>query len=403
MTNPLENKVIVLGITGSIAAYKAADLASKLTQSGALVNVILTESAQKFVTPLTFQSVTGRKALTEVDLWGTEGHVTHVGLGHSADLMVIAPASANTIAKLANGIADNLLTLTALVARCQLMIAPAMETGMYSHSATQGNVETLKDRSVSFIGPVEGHLASGLVGLGRMAEPKEIFGHIKWELAKDGPLQGMKIVITAGGTQEPIDPVRHITNRSSGRQGYALAQSALDEGADVVLISTPTSLSPPFSCRVVNTRSAEEMLNAVLHEIDHSDALIMAAAVSDFRPVKIKKNKIKKTEKFDLIHLAGTKDILLEVAKVKTSTGFPKKIIGFAAESENLIENARKKLKTKNLDLIIANDITKPESGFEVETNQVTFIYADGLVERKPLMKKSEVADLIIQQVIKWL
>ncbi|MCJ7623102.1 MAG: bifunctional phosphopantothenoylcysteine decarboxylase/phosphopantothenate--cysteine ligase CoaBC [Anaerolineaceae bacterium] len=403
MTNPLENKVIVLGITGSIAAYKAAELASKLTQSGALVNVILTESAQKFISALTFQSVTGRKALTENDLWGTEGHVTHIALGQSADLIVIAPASANTIAKLAKGIADNLLTITALAARCPLMVAPAMDAGMYGHPATQLNVTTLKERGVSFIGPAEGHLASGLVGLGRMEEPKEIFGRINWELAKEGSLRGKKIVITAGGTREPIDPVRHITNRSSGRQGYALAQSALNEGADVVLISAPTSITPPIGCRMVKTRSAEEMLNAVLMEIDQSEALIMTAAVSDFRPVERRSNKIKKTEEFDLIRLENTKDILLEVAKVKTSTGFPKRTIGFAAESENLIENAKNKLKTKNIDLIIANDILAPDSGFEVETNQVSFIYSTGLVDKKPLMKKSEVADLIIQQVIKWL
>ena len=230
MANPFEGKRIMLGVTGSIAAYKAADLASKLTQQGALVTTLLTNSALEFVTPLTFQSVTGQKAFVDDDLWGGEGHIVHVQIGHSTDLMVIAPASANTIAKLAHGIADNLLTITALAATCPLVIAPAMDAGMFSHPATQENIRILKERGAVIIGPDEGHLASGLEGPGRMTQPQEIVDELRWLLAKNGPLSGKKIVVTAGGTREAIDPVRFISNHSSGKQGYAVAQAALDLG-----------------------------------------------------------------------------------------------------------------------------------------------------------------------------
>src|SRR5512143_942978 len=241
----LADKHILLGVTGSIAAYKAVELASKLTQSGSQVDVILTPSAEKFVTALTFQSVTGRKAFTEADLWGGQAHVLHVGLGHSADLLAIAPATANTIAKLAHGLADNLLTVTALASQCPLLIAPAMDVGIFSNAATQENVRLLTSRGATFAGPAEGRMASGLTGLGRFVEPAELLGHIRLILGRNGPLAGRKVVVTAGGTQEPLDPVRVLTNRSSGKQGYALAQAAVDAGASVVLITTPTSLTPP--------------------------------------------------------------------------------------------------------------------------------------------------------------
>src|ERR1044071_8189787 len=245
----LSDKRIILGVTGSIAAYKAGDLASKLTQAGAQVDAILSGAAEKFVTPLTFQSVTGRRAYVEKDLWGSEAHVLHVGLGHTADLLAIAPCTADTIAKLAHGQADTLLTVTALASRSPLLIAPAMDGGMYDHPATQENIETLKKRGAIFIGPAEGHLASGLSGAGRMLETSEIIGHIRVLLGRNGLLAGKEIIITAGGTQEPLDPVRVLTNRSSGRQGYALAQTALDLGAHVTLITTPTSLIPPIGAR----------------------------------------------------------------------------------------------------------------------------------------------------------
>src|SRR5512142_1884734 len=290
----LQGKHIVLDITGSIAAFKAAELASQLAQAGAELDVILTPAAEKFITPLTLQSVTGRRAFTEADLWGNEAHVLHVGLGHTADLLVIAPCTANTIAKLAHGQADNLLSVTALAMRAPLLIAPAMDGGMYDHPATQENIETLKKRGATFIGPVEGHLASGLAGVGRMVETTEIMGQIRILLGQDGPLAGKKILVSAGGTQEPLDPVRVLTNRSSGKQGYALAQAALDMGAQVTLITTPTALTPPTGACVVTVETAKQMLEAVLKESAESDALVMASAVADFRPKNVAKDKIKK-------------------------------------------------------------------------------------------------------------
>lgn len=394
--NPIQNKRITLGITGSIACYKAADLASKLAQAGASVDVILTESATYFVHPLTFQSVTGRKAYLDADLWGDQGHVQHIALGHESDLVVIAPITANTMAKLAHGIADNLLTVTALAASCPLLIGPAMDGGMFSHPATQENLQTLKDRGAIVVGPEPGHLASGLVGLGRMSEPATILGHIRHTLAAGGALSGSKVVVTAGGTREPLDPVRYLTNRSSGKQGYALAQSALDLGAGVVLISAPTSLTPPTGAELVPVTTAEEMLAAVrAHTVD-ADILLMAAAVADFRPADIAEHKIKKGEGAPSMSLQRTPDILLEIGKQKEATGYPRLTIGFAAESENLLANAQKKLEAKNLDIIAANDISATDAGFSVETNRVTLLYPDGSQDTLPLMSKEEVAAQIL-------
>lgn len=402
MPNPIANKNILLGVTGSIAAYKAADLASKLTQAGANVDVILTGSALHFITPLTFQSVTGRKAYTDADLWGGEGHVTHIGLGRIGDLLVVAPASANTIAKLAQGLGDNLLTVAALAARCPTLIAPAMDAGMFSHPATQANVEILRKRGAVIVGPAAGHLASGLMGVGRMVEPGEILGHIRLTLAKNGPLTGKKVIVTAGGTQEPIDPVRLITNRSSGKQGFALAQAAVDSGADVVLITGPTPLSEPVGVRRINVHTAVEMLEAVLSEVSSADLLIMAAAVADFQPVQSTGQKIKKEEGLPDIKLQPTPDILASVARQKMEDGFPRRTIGFAAESQNLLQNAAQKLQKKQLDLIVANDITAPDAGFDVETNRVTLLFADGQQENLPIMSKAEVADAILQRISHW-
>ena len=399
----LVGKRITLGVTGSIAAYKAADLASKLTQSGAQVDVILTGAAEKFVTPLTFQSVTGRRAYADKDLWGNEAHVLHVGLGHAADLLVIAPCTANTIAKLAHGQADNLLAVTALAMRSPLLIAPAMDGGMYDHPATQENIEILKKRGTTFIGPAEGHLASGLSGVGRMLETEDILGHIRLLLGKNGPLAGKKIVITAGGTQEPLDPVRVITNRSSGKQGYALAQAALEMGAQVTLITTPTALTPPVGAQVVAVQTAQQMLDAVFAESTQSDALIMAAAVADFRPKDMAKDKIKKEGGIPKIELEATEDILKAVAGHKSENECPRVVVGFAAESRDLLENAAHKLKSKRLDFIAANDISASGAGFAVETNRVTLLFADGRNESLPLMSKTEVAEVILGWVSKLL
>jgi phosphopantothenoylcysteine decarboxylase/phosphopantothenate--cysteine ligase len=400
MANPIVNKHILLGVTGSIACYKAADLASRLTQAEALVDVILTQAAGQFITPLTFQSVTGRKAYVEADLWGNQGHVLHIGLGKSADLLVIAPASANTLAKLAHGLADNLLTVTALAATCPLIVAPAMDGGMFAHPATQANLEILKLRGATLVGPAQGHLASGLVGVGRMVEPTELLGHIRLALGRNGPLQGLQVVVTAGGTQEPIDPVRAITNRSSGKQGFALVQAALDLGADVTLIAGPTSLSTPVGARRVDVRTAQEMLEAVLAALPQASLLIMAAAVADFKPAALAGQKIKKESGIPQIKLENTPDILASVASFKAERGWPRLTVGFAAESQNLLDNARSKLRLKNLDIIAANDISAMDAGFGMDDNRVTLLFADGRVEALSLMSKAKVAEAILERAI---
>jgi phosphopantothenoylcysteine decarboxylase/phosphopantothenate--cysteine ligase len=395
--NPIENKTILLGVTGSIAAYKAAELASKLKQSCAKVDVILTASAEKFIPALTFQSLTGRKAFTDSDLWGGEGHVVHINLGRAAELMVVAPASANTISKMANGMGDNLLSVTALVAVCPILIAPAMDAGMYAHPSTQANVEKLRQRGSVLIGPADGHLASGLVGVGRMAEPSEIIGHIRFILSRSGPLAGYKVVVTAGGTQEPIDPVRIITNRSSGRQGFAIAQAALDAGAEVVLISGSVQVTSPFGCQEIKIHTAAQMLESVIKESENADVLIMAAAVADFRPVQSASQKIKKETGIPNIQLEPTADILAEVASRKGRSGYPRFTVGFAAETQDLLVNAQSKLDKKKLDMIIANDITADGAGFEVGTNKVTILHAGGPSQILPILGKSEIAAMIIQ------
>ena len=392
-------KHILLGVTGSIAAFKAADLASKLAQAGAQVDVILTSGAEKFVTPLTFQSVTGRRAYTDSDLWGGEAHVLHVGLAHTADALLIAPCTANTLAKLAHGLADNLLTITALANRALLVLAPAMDGGMYDAPATQTNLATLIERGATVIGPAEGHLASGLTGRGRMVEPGEILGHLRLVLGRAGRLAGKSVVVSAGGTQEPLDPVRVLTNRSSGKQGYALAQAALDAGAQVTLVTTPTSLTPPVGARVVSVETAKQMLEAVLKESANADALIMAAAIADFRPVRASASKMKKRDGIPQVTLEATEDVLEAVSAQKLETKRPVVTVGFAAESQNLLANASEKLKSKKLELIVANDISASDAGFGVETNRVTLLFADGKQEALPLMSKIEAAETIVARV----
>lgn len=395
----LSNKRILLGVTGSIAAYKAADLASKLTQAGAQVDAILTEAAQKFVTPLTFQSVTGRRAYADSDLWGNEAHVLHVGLGHTADLLVIAPCTANTLAELAHGQADSLLTVTALTSTCPLLIAPAMDGGMYDHAATQENLDTLKKRGAYILEPSEGHLASGLSGKGRLPETHELIGHIRVILGRDGWLANRKVIVTAGGTQEPLDPVRVLTNKSSGKQGYALAQAALDAGAQVTLITTPTALTPPVGAEVVHVQTAKQMLDAVLSQSSDADVLIMAAAVADFRPKNAAQDKMKKEGGVPQVELEGTEDILKAVAGRRSEMKRLKVVVGFAAESRDLLENAANKLESKRLDLIAANDISASDAGFSVETNRVTLLFADGRKEALPLMSKMDTAETMIERI----
>jgi phosphopantothenoylcysteine decarboxylase / phosphopantothenate---cysteine ligase len=402
----LHNKRIILGVTGSIAAYKAADLASKLTQAGALVDVIMTEAAQQFVTPLTFQAVTGRPVYT--DLWKTDSsgglptHIAHVGLGEGADLLIIAPITANTLASLAHGLADDLLTVTALASRCPLVIAPAMDGAMYDHPATRTNIQTLLARGVVLVEPEEGRFASGLVGKGRLPETPTLLGHIRRALGREGVLAGRKVVVSAGGTREPIDPVRFISNRSSGKQGYALAQAALDAGADVALVTTVHDLPFPVGATRVPVESASEMLQAVLEYSAQADALIMAAAVADFRPQSVARQKIKKKEGTDdapTLALTRNPDILLAVKEQRGKTGFPRVVVGFAAESEDLLKNARRKLEHKGLHLLVANDISAADAGFEVDTNRVIILDADGGQTPLDLTSKVFVSEAVIQRV----
>lgn len=399
----LSGKRILLGVTGSIAAYKAADLASKLTQAGALVDVILTEAAQQFVTPLTFRSVTGRPSFT--DMWSLEDHVRHVGLGETADLFVIAPATAHTLAKLAHGLADNLLTVTALTARCPLLVAPAMDGGMYAHAATQANVAALRERGVQFVGPVAGRMASGLSGVGRMAEPSLLLGSIRMALAKQGPLSGRKVVVSAGPTREPLDPVRFISNRSTGKQGLAVAQAALDAGADVILVHGPIFEPIPYGATAVPVQTTQEMGEAVLEAAKDADALFMVAAVADFRPETKSDKKIKKTdEQWGLaIGLEVTLDILTAVKARRDKSGFPRVVLGFAAETHNAFEYGRAKLLRKGLNFIAVNDVMDQGTGFAVDTNKVLLLSSAGVVEEIPLQSKTAVAERLVHYVAKTL
>lgn len=396
----LRDKRILLGVTGSIACYKSVELASKLTQAGAKVDVILTESAARFVTPLSFRSVTGRPVYT--DMWGLDDHVRHVGLGESADLMLIAPATANTIAKLASGMADNLLAVTALAARCPLLIAPAMDGGMWEHPATQTNVGTLRERGVAIIGPAEGRMASGLSGVGRMVEPMDLLGEIRLRLGMSGPLSGRRVIVSTGPTREPVDPVRFISNRSSGKQGIAVAQAALDAGAQVTLVAGPTCEEPPYGARVIDVQTTQEMGNAILSCVDETDILMMVAAVADFRPNAVSDRKIKKNENADwglAIGLEKTLDILSTVKERRDVTGFPRVVLGFAAETHNAFEYGREKLLRKGLNFIAVNDVTADGAGFAVDTNRVVLLSSAGVVEEMPLQSKTAVAERLIYYV----
>jgi phosphopantothenoylcysteine decarboxylase/phosphopantothenate--cysteine ligase len=394
----LKGRRILLGVCGSIAAYKAAELASRLTQAGADVDTVLTESAQKFVSGLTFQSLTGRRAYVDSDLWSQEGHVLHVGLGQQAQLLVVAPATADTIARLAQGRADNLLSITALAAGCPIVVAPAMDAGMFEHPATQANLAILRERGVILVGPAGGRMASGLVGPGRMLEPEQLLGHIRWILGRAGPLAGRKVVVTAGGTQEPLDPVRVLANRSSGKQGFALAQAAIDRGAEVILIAGPTPLETPVGADRVEVETAAQMAEAVADALPRATVLLMAAAVADFRPTRAERNKLKRRAGIPQVSLEPTKDILASLGKNR-----PQLVVGFAAESDNLLANARAKLEEKDLDLIVANDITASDAGFGTDTNRVTLIGRIGEAQSLPLLTKVEVAERVLDRVVELL
>jgi phosphopantothenoylcysteine decarboxylase/phosphopantothenate--cysteine ligase len=390
------NKAVILGVTGSIAAYKAAELASKLTQAEAKVDVVMTRAATEFVAPLTFHSLTGRLVFTELFESPSEFNIEHVALAERADIIIIAPATANTIAKIAAGIADDLLSCTVLATRAPLLIAPAMNVHMYENPVTQDNLAKLCARGVTIIEPAYGFLACGEIGLGRLADIDHILGTMHQVLGRGGDLDGRCIVVTAGSTQEPLDPVRYITNYSSGKMGYALAEAARDRGAKVVLITAPTALPTPTGVEVHRVQTALQMREIVLQTIPQADALIMVAAVTDYRPSTLAEQKIKKGISPLTLELVENPDILAEAGDNLVK-------VGFAAESENLVENATQKLRDKDLDLIVANDITVPDSRFGADTNRVVLIDRDLKVESLPLLPKSEVAHRILDKVVERL
>ena len=394
MPNPLEAKHVVLGVTGSIACYKAVDLASKLTQQGALVDVVMTDSALEFVTELAFQSITHRPVVVDLFEPQSESGIDHIDLAERADVIVIGPATANTIAKVAIGMADDALTTTVLATRAPLIVCPAMDGYMYDNPATQENLAKLKGRGVTMVGPVEGHLASDLSGRGRMLEPQEIVGHICQVLGREGDLAGRTIVVSAGGTWEPIDPVRVITNRSSGKQGFAVAEAARDRGANVRLVTGPSALSNPPGVEVTRVETVTEMRDAVLGACEDADALIMAAAVSDYRPAEVSSQKIKKENSSDglALSLETNPDFMSAVPK-----GVVK--VGFAAETEDVEANAKAKLSAKALDLIAANDVTVDGSGFASDTNRVVLLDKNGDKEQLGLMSKYDVGHKILDRV----
>lgn len=394
----LKDKKIVLGVTGGIAAYKVVEVASKLRQAGAEVHVIMTEEAAKFVTPLTFREITGQPVVS--DMWAevTQWNVAHVALATLADLVLIAPATANIIAKAAAGIADDMLSTTLLATKAPVLFAPAMNTNMYENPVTQRNIETLKGLGYKFIEPDSGHLACGVTGVGRLPEPTAIVAAVDDYFVAAGELAGKKVLVTAAGTIEPIDPVRFIGNRSSGRMGYAIAAEAKRRGADVVLVSGPSALTPPDGVTVINIETAEQMRQAVLREFADTDITIKAAAVADYRAKTVADNKIKKNDETLVVELEKNPDILKELGSIKKKGQI---LVGFAAETQNLLKYAKEKLEKKNLDFIVANDVTKPEAGFNVETNLIKILFRDGNIEEFPLLKKSELAKIILDRIVK--
>lgn len=389
----LEGKRVILGVCGGIAAYKVADLASKLVQGGALVDVIMTGGAQRFVTPLTFQAITRRPVRTDLYADWLGEDTGHVGLAHNADILVVAPATAHTIARLALGLSDDMLCAVYLSTRAPVLIVPAMESGMYLHAATQQHLATLAQRGATVMEPGEGHLASGAKGIGRLPEAPEIVGAIKRILGRDGPLAGKKVVVTAGGTQEPLDPVRFLGNGSSGKMGYSIAEEAVCAGADVTLITGAASAQPPPGVQLVRVRTALEMEAAVRSAVEAADALVMAAAVADYAPRRVSEQKIKKTDATVTIELARNPDILAGLAE----SDLPRLVrVGFAAETENLVENARDKLQKKKLDLIVANDAA---ASIGSSASTLVFVNKDSSIERLSLMPKEKSARLVVQKV----
>ena len=389
----LKDKQIVLGVTGGIAAYKACDLTSRLVKAGAKVRVVLTENAMKFVPPLTFETLSGNAAST--DTFAPRRELEHIALAKWADAFVIAPATANCLAKLAGGIADDLLSTTALAMTAPLLIAPAMNSNMWRHPATQANMQTLIERGAKTVGPGVGRLACGDDDVGRMAEPPEIVEALDALLNAKRDLEGVRVMVTAGPTVERIDPVRYITNRSTGKMGYAIAEAARDRGAEVALVSGPVNLAAPKGVELVSIQSSADLCAAVLARGEWADVVIQAAAPADFRPAHVADSKIKKTGAGMVLELENTTDIAAELGRRKRPG---QRLVAFAAETDDMLENARGKLERKNADLIVANDVSRSDAGFGVDTNAVTLITrAD--VRSLPLMSKRATADGILDRV----
>ena len=388
----MQGKHVVLGVTGSIACYKAVDLASKLTQAGALVDVVMTEDACRFVAPLAFGSITHRPVTTSLFDPHSELSVEHVALADRADILTVAPATANTLAKMSLGLTDNALVATYAATAAPVLVAPAMDGHMYENAAIQENLSRLKARGVCVVGPDSGYLASGKVGAGRMSDPEEILGHIRAMLGRNAALAGKRVVVSAGGTREPLDPVRIITNRSTGKMGHALAEAARDMGASVTLVSASETLKAPPAVETVRVQTALEMQQAIEAACRGADALIMAAAVSDYRAAASSPHKLKKTGQPVSVTMVQNPDILAGIEG-------PSVRVGFAAESQDLLENARGKLLAKRLDMIVANDITEADSGFGVDTNRAVILTADGEVQRLPLTSKQELAHRVLEFV----
>ena len=392
----LQGKCVLLGITGGIAAYKMANVASGLRKAGATVHVIMTENATKFITPLTFETLTNNRCVVDTFARDFQYDVKHISLAKAADLILIAPATANVIAKLANGLADDMLTTTVLAARCKKLVAPAMNTAMLENPITQDNLAKLKKYGFGIIEPAVGMLACKDVGSGKLPEPETLLDCIAMELAREKDMAGLPVTVTAGPTQEALDPVRYLTNHSTGRMGYAIAREAMLRGADVTLISGPTALKPVPRVKTVDVVSAKDMFEAVQAALPETDILVKAAAVADYRPVSIAEDKIKKQDGDMAIPLERTDDILGWVAEHRHPGLF---VCGFSMETRDMIENSRKKLARKHLDMIAANNLKVAGAGFGVDTNVVTILTADGIQEL-PLMGKDQVAAKLLDAIL---
>jgi len=393
----LNDKAILLGVTGGIAAYKAVDVVSRLVKLGATVNVIMTRNATMLVQPLTFRYISRNPVVVDMFDEPESWKPKHISLADKADIFVIAPATANMIGKLAYGIADDMLSTTALAIRCPALIAPAMNCNMYDNPILQANIDILKKRHFEFIEPEYGMLACGYEGKGRLADPIKIVERIQQILNVPRDFEGKTVLVTAGPTREALDPVRFISNRSSGKMGYAIAESASKRGANVILISGPTTLNPPNNVKLVNVESAIQMRDEVMSYAAQSQIIIMSAAVSDYRPRDFSNQKIKRDKDIITLVLEENPDILAELGRNKSNGQI---LVGFSMETENLLENSRKKLEKKNADLIVANDLSKEGAGFGTDTNIVTLINSSGQIKELPLMSKYDVSNAILDEII---